>query len=468
VGFPWGAILGQVVAASLQAVFNPLFLLIVALIWMQLSRMQKTKEALFGLRDSTLRLVLTAIGFGLAGGLLGSVLLVVLGISLNDLGILFLWAIAVLLMLISPRFLCFSYAGGILALVSLLTGYPTLNVPALMGLVAVLHLIEGVLILISGHIDPLPVYVRNRLGRVVGGFNLQKFWPIPLAVIAMVTVASQATVTELGGMPDWWPLLRSLGDLSPQTAYGIVPVMAALGYGELAVTCLPRERVRLTSLHLALFSLILLGLALLAAYVPQTAILAALFAPLGHEVVIHAGQRSELQGRPRFVPPPRGVMVLDVLKGSPSQRAGLRSGDVILSIDGIPVNSRSELGYALDLAGRSLEIEYQQELRPSSPFSVRAGRSPSSPHSFRPDDSPDAVDTAEGTRRPQAGTRRAPGARVRRTRVSVGRGGLQGLAGRFGVITVPEPGDPPTVDIATEGLLQRIVRRVRHRAARRR
>ena len=339
-------------------------------------------------------------------------LMVVLGISLNDLGILFLWVIAVLLMLINPRFLCFSYAGGILALISLLTGYPKLNIPALMGLVAVLHLVESVLILTSGHIDPLPVYVRNRFGRVVGGFNLQKFWPIPLVVVAMVTVTQQGPAGDLIRMPDWWPLLRPLGVLAAQTAYGLLPVIAALGYGELAITCLPRERVRLTSLHLSLFSLVLLGLAILAAYVPQTVILAALFAPLGHEVVIHVGQRSELQGQPRFVPPTRGVMVLDVLRGSSSHRAGLRSGDVILRIGDIPVNSRAELAYALDLSGSSFQIEYQQE----------------------------------------------PG-RLRRAGATVNRNGPAGLTGRFGVIPVPEPGDPPTVDISTSSPLRGVFRR---------
>lgn len=411
--FPWGAILSQILTAFIQALMQPFFWIVIVLIWLQNRRMLKIKEGLFGLRDSTLRLVLTAIGFGIIGGLLGSVLMVVLGISLNDLGILFLWVIAVLLMLINPRFLCFSYAGGILALCSLLTGYPKLNIPALMGLVAVLHLIESLLILASGHIDPLPVYVRNRFGRVVGAFNLQKFWPIPLVVVAMVTVAQQGQAGDFIRMPDWWPLLKPLGALSAQAAYGILPVIAALGYGELAVTCLPRERVRLTSLHLALFSLVLLGLAVLAAYAPQATILAALFAPLGHEVVIHVGQRSELQGQPRFVPPARGVMVLDVLEGSPSKQAGLRSGDVILSIGDIPVNSRAELVYALELFGPSFEIEYQQE----------------------------------------------PG-RLKRARTTVDRNGSPGLAGRFGVIPVPEPGDPPTVDIATTSLLQRIAHRL--------
>ncbi|MGD0154096.1 MAG: PDZ domain-containing protein [Thermacetogeniaceae bacterium] len=413
-GFPWGAILSQILAVFLQVLFyQPFFWIIVVLIWLQNRRLLNTREALFGVRGSVLYPVLTAIGYGILGGLIGSVLMVVLGISLNDLGILWLWIIAILLMLINPRFLCFSYAGGILALISLLTGYPKLNIPALMGLVAVLHLIESVLILISGHIDPLPVYVRNRFGRVVGAFNLQKFWPIPLVVVAMATVAQQGPTGDMIRMPDWWPLLRPLGVLSAQAAYGLLPVIAALGYGELAVTCLPRERVRRTSLHLTLFSLVLLCLAILAAYVPQTVILVTLFAPLGHEVVIRVEQRSELQGQPRFVPPARGVMVLDALRGSPSQQAGLRSGDVILKIADIPVNSRAQLAYALDISGPSVEIEYQQE----------------------------------------------PG-RLRRTRITVDPNGPPDLIARYGVILAPEPNDPPTVDLSTTSPLQGIYRRL--------
>ena len=306
-GFPWGAVLLQIAMAFLQALLQPFFWIVIALIWLLYRRMQKTGEALFGVRDSTLSLVLTSLGYGMAGGLLGSVLIVVLGISINDLGILYLWALAVLLMLVNPRFLCFSYAGGLLALFSLFTGYPKLNIPALMGLVAVLHLVESALILGSGHSGPLPVYVRNRFGRVVGAFNLQKFWPVPLVIIAAMTIGQQALAGSAQiQMPGWWPLLGTLGVPPAGAVLGIIPVVAALGYGELAVTCLPRERVRVTSLHLAIFSLVLLGLAVLAAHVPQTVILAALFAPLGHEVVIHAGQRSELQGQPRFVRLPAG------------------------------------------------------------------------------------------------------------------------------------------------------------------
>jgi hypothetical protein len=418
-GFPWGAVLVQIVMVFLQGLQDPDFLaialIVIALIWLLYQRLQKTREALFGVRDSTLRLVLTSLGYGIAGGLLGSVLMVVLGISISGPGILYLWVLAVLLMLVNPRFLCFSYAGGLLALFSLFTGYPKLNIPALMGLVAVLHLVESALILGSGHSGPLPVYVRNRFGRVVGAFNLQKFWPVPLAIISVVVGQQVSTGGAQIPMPGWWPLM---GALPVGAALG--SVVAALGYGELAVTCLPRERVRVTSLHLAIFSLVLLGLAVLAAHVPQTAVLAALFAPLGHEVVIHAGQRSELQGPPRFVPPARGVMVLGVRKASPSHEAGLRSGDVILRIGDLPVNTRAELTSALEISGSSFEVEYRQES--------------------------------------------AAGYPLRRARVAVDPNVLPGRVpsgrGRFGVLTVPEPGDLPTVDITMDGPLQRFARRL--------
>jgi hypothetical protein len=443
-GFPWGAILPEIVFVFIQALVQPFFWIVVVLIWLMYQRMQKAREALLGVRGSTLRSVLSALGYGVVGGLLGSILIVVLGVSINDLGIAYLWLIAILLMLISPRFLCFSYAGGILALISLLTGHPELNIPALMGLVGVLHLVESTLILVSGHIEPLPVYVRNRFGRVVGAFNLQKFWPIPLAIVA-VAAAPQAPAGGIA-MPDWWPVLGILGTASAQTVFSIFPVVAALGYGELAVTCLPRERVRRTSLHLAAFSLVLLGLAILAAHAPQTAILAALFAPLGHEIVIHAGQRSELQGQPRFIPPMRGVMVLDVLQGSPAHQAGLRSGDVILRVGGLPANSRTELSSALDAAGRSFEIEFQQV-----PGGVRRAQAV-----VGRDDLPGGT-----------GWNGLSGVTDRDDLSGpTGRSGILGMTGRFGVITVPEPGDPPTVDIAVTGFLQRLARRLFRTGAR--
>lgn len=43
------------------------------------------------------------------------------------------------------------------------------------------------------------------------------------------------------------------------------------------------------------------------------------------------------------VAPGEGVLVADVVRGSPAEEAGLQSGDVIVSVDGVPVGSTDEL-----------------------------------------------------------------------------------------------------------------------------
>lgn len=409
--FSWVNILSHSALVVLKVIVQPFFWLVVLLVWTQYRRMLKTKEAIYGLQDSALRVSLIALVYGIIGGILGSFLMILFGVTINGVGVAWLWVIALVLMLISPRLLCFSYAGGVLAIISLIFGYPQVNIPGLMGLVAVLHLVESILILLSGHQDPLPVYVRNPAGRVVGAFNLQKFWPIPLAVMMILLGAADQVPGELMKMPEWWPLIRPW-DIAPdlEAMYQILPVVAALGYGELAITCLPRERTKRSASHLAVYSVILLGLAVVSSHYPQLAIFPALFSPLGHELVIFLGRREELQGRPRFVPPSTGVMVLDVIKGSPAHLAGIRSGDVIHSVGGHKVNSRFELAQMLGFMVSSFMLEFSTETGETR--CVRVRKDPGAP---------------------------------------------------LGEITVPEPGDYPNVDFAMgsplKNLLQRFFRK---------
>ncbi|RYD07115.1 hypothetical protein N752_00605 [Desulforamulus aquiferis] len=115
-----------------------------------------------------------------AGGVIASYLMLVIGLTLSGSGLLYLWPLAILLMLIDARFLCFAYAGGILAFSSLVFGWPNVSVPQVLGLVAILHMVEAFLIYVSGHQGAVPTFIKNTEGKVVGGFALQKFWPIPL------------------------------------------------------------------------------------------------------------------------------------------------------------------------------------------------------------------------------------------------------------------------------------------------
>ena len=161
------------------------------IIWFQFRRMAKMKSEFFNVpEESVLRPTIIATVFGILGGILGSFILVFIGISVLEVGIQYLWMLAIVFMLIDQRFMCFAYAGGMASLVNYFFGYPDISIPQVMALVAILHLVEALLILFSGHIGAVPIYVKGKDGRTVGGLICKNFgpclllpwWPLQLPI----------------------------------------------------------------------------------------------------------------------------------------------------------------------------------------------------------------------------------------------------------------------------------------------
>ncbi|MEW6723776.1 MAG: PDZ domain-containing protein [Bacillota bacterium] len=361
---PFGEVLRAVLGQLPQVVFGPnfwLFWLIVALIWGQYSRVANTECKIFGRAvNDPAWATLTAIGQGLLGGIIGSLIMIGVGVSLSGAGISYLWPLAIALMLINPRLICFSYAGGLLSLTHLLVGWPKLSVPGLLALVAILHVIESVLIYFSGEQTATPVHAKTPSG-TVGGYVLQRFWPIPVIILLMGITDGNIT-NGLIQMPDWWPLLKPDWELAqhPYAVYLMWPVVAALGYSDVALSLPPRAKAKRTSAHLLAFSLILLVLAILGSRYRLFAWLAALFAPLGHEWVARQGSASELRSVPHLIPPPYGFRVLDVLPRSPAKRAGLRPGDWVVAVEGSPLSGWSEWEALLAFGGERFRITVER------------------------------------------------------------------------------------------------------------
>lgn len=327
-----------------------LYLVVLGLVASQYAKVQSTEERLYGAaRNKAFYQTAYAMGLGLLGGLLASLLLVLVGVSVTDSGIVYLMPLAVFLCLLSPRFLCYSYAGGLAGLSYLIFGWPRINVPAVMALVACLHAAEAFLIRISGHSCSTPLYISHENGDVVGGFALQRFWPIPLIVLFLIKVPDISYIEGLIHLPDWWPLIKAPEIAGPgQPVFAMMPIIAALGYGDIAVAKNPHDKARSTSKNLMIFSGILLALSIAASRWPLFAWIAALFSPAGHEIVIKIGLREEFGHLPIYVPSEKGVMLLDVVEGSPARNAGLKTGDIIYFINGNEINSRKELEIAMD------------------------------------------------------------------------------------------------------------------------
>ena len=254
---------------------------------------------------------------------------------------LYVWAVALALAFVSARLMCFAYAGGIVALSSLLIGWPILDISSLLALVAILHAVESLLMFMSGHLGAIPVNVKNSHGDIVGGFSLQKFWPVPLLALAVVPQLLPAGMGSIS-MPDWWPLIM------PQTLTGnfsfwMIPVVAGLGYGEMAVSTSPKRRARESAAKLAGYSLVLFFCAYLSTKSAVFLYIGALFAPIGHELLVWTTNRKEMAGRPLYGGSSVGLQLLDIRPNSPASRSGLAQGDIILSADGWPILTAVQL-----------------------------------------------------------------------------------------------------------------------------
>ena len=363
--FPFEQIIFLLLRGSITVLFEPMFWMILALVGYQYWQLQRSQVRMFGVYGYTLRRQITlAAVYGLAGGIFGSFLLTVVGLTINQLGLAYIWPVALLLMAINMRFLCFAYAGGLVALSSVLFGWPVVNVSHVIALVAILHFTESILIFISGRYSAVPLIMRTRDGRLVGAFSLQNFWPLPLVLLAAVAVPEAASPE--GGvikMPDWWPLLPlNLAVTEGHNwIYAMMPVVAALGYSDVAIASSPSKKRKQSAWHLFLYSVVLLGLALLSARYPWLQAVAAIASPLGHELLIQWDNRREFNGVPRYVPPDKGVMILDTVVDSPARKMRLEPGDIIYNIAGIPINNGYDLAHALSYASDEFSVQFGRD-----------------------------------------------------------------------------------------------------------
>ena len=340
---------------------NFIFWLVVLLVAFQYRKSVGMEAKMFGVpKNNVLRQTLISSAFGVLGGVLASIMLIIMGIPLDQVGIIFLWLMAIIFMLINPRYICFAYAGGIIGLVSIilkglspyftyngiLSEIANINVPALMALIGILHLTESLLIALSGHMGVSPIFFKNNSGQVVGGFSLQKFWPLPLVglITRMVPEAAQQLPHGLE-MPGWWPLLGSsrVMEEGMKAIFLMFPIAAGLGYGDISISSFPREKSLRSAKNLSGYSLLLLGLAVAAYYRTELMFLAVLFAPLGHELLIIKGNKEEFSKEPIFTPPEQGIKILDTLPDYPGHKAGLQSGDIIVRINDCDIENRSDL-----------------------------------------------------------------------------------------------------------------------------
>ncbi|WP_410515270.1 PDZ domain-containing protein [Paenibacillus sp. BR2-3] len=297
---------------------------------------------------------------GLVMGLLVSLAAILLGVSLSGTAVVILWIVSLLLLLVRVRYLCFAYSIGLLGIIQFMISFVPgawesggageviravreLDMPALLALAALLHLAEALLVRLQGAKLASPLFLEGKRGKVVGGYQLQAFWPLPLFLLIPAGAG-------IGDLP-WHPLLGG--------GLGLVSLPVIIGFGEMTQSMLPRRKAARTSGRLLLYSIVLLALSLLAAWWSPLTLLAALAAVTLHEGLAWYSALEERTSSPFFVHPQHGLKVLAVLPGSPAQELGILPGEVLLKVNGTLLTRKAQLHEALRMNPAFCKLEVQ-------------------------------------------------------------------------------------------------------------
>lgn len=370
--------LWNVAEAVGQLFLQPFYYISIILIMLLYRRQVLLERKLFHVRlhgwlAQTWRTVLG----GLLAGVGISLVSAFIGMTLTVEGILCIWIVTVLLLLIRVRYLCLAYSVGLLGVIQFgLNLFPAftgsgwlaecvsavreLNIPALLCLVGLLHLAEGLLVRWQGASFAGPLFFEGKRGKLVGGYQMQSLWPVPLLLL----IPADTT----GGVLPWTPLF---GGDAWQGGFGLMALPIVIGFSEMTTGMLPKAKAKITSGRLLGYGIVVIALALLAGWWSPLMLLAALAAILLHEGLVWFSRFEEQQRSPLFVHPQGGVKVLAVLPGSPAEELGILPGESIVRVNGVPVPTKEELHAALRIQSAFCKLEVRN-LAGESKFLQRA------------------------------------------------------------------------------------------------
>lgn len=318
--------------------------------------------------DSPLELTISQIVIGIVAGTIGSLLLSFIGVIFDINSMVFLiFVISLILMFWSPRYICFAYSGAVLGIISVVLAeiskisggsvikiYGTyinlanldflkIDVAALMSLVAVMHFIEGLLVMFDGKTGAIPVFT-NRGDKIIGGFALKRYWALPISLFLMTQDTKLAATGEKLMSPDWWPIVKpTMSMVLSNAVLGLTTFYGMLGYNTVTFTKDKTEKTIVSGGLIMIYSVLLFIVAQFARFGFVYQVLILIFAPAAHEFMLLIQRYYETSGKPKYISDGNGVMVLEVAPNSPAYEMGIKTGDLLVEINNKKISSEDDI-----------------------------------------------------------------------------------------------------------------------------
>ena len=292
--------------------------------------------------NSPLELTLSQIVLGIFAGAIGSLILSYSGVLFGEKsGIEWVFLLSILLMIYRPKFVCFSYSGSILGMISIILyqiygdkAPINISIINLMIFVGILHIVEGMLVMVDGSRGAIPVFT-NKSGKIFGGFALNRYWALPIAIFMIFTSSVSQMGTESINTPNWWPFFNhnSTLEILKNATIGLFPFYGMIGYSSVTFTKSKRKKAAMSGILILCYGIILVLVSQLCRIGLIGEIIVVIFAPLAHEAMIRLSNIMEEKSAPMYISDDQGICILEVSPSSQASKLGIRSGDKIIKVN---------------------------------------------------------------------------------------------------------------------------------------
>lgn len=243
-------------------------------------------------------------------------------IRFSDLKEVFIvFAISIVLYKIKHHFICFSYSVSLFSLFSIFFIDPYFPAADFILFVALLHIVEGILVMIDGHKAAVP-FIKEDAGKTFGGFTLKRYYTVPFIIMVL-----------------------NMGSIAAASMF--FTIYSLLGYSSVTYTMSKRVKSLYSGMLIMFYGLILYGLTFILNTDIKIIILL-LIMPCLHEIMLMLNRKIEQKNSLKFISDENGVMVLEVCRGFEADKNGIKSGFKILDICGHKVRNEEEINSLLE------------------------------------------------------------------------------------------------------------------------
>lgn len=311
---------------------------------------------------------------GFLGGLIATFIVTILGIVVNQNQITIAIFISIIIGNIRPNLMNIIYSCCIVALFS-----SPKEAYSLIAIGAVMVLVQGILILISGYRDSIAVVMKTSDGENFGGYIDNKIWPVSLGIIVFV---SQQVLNSSQNIPTphWWPIFDAGTSGIKGLIYMVLPLLTfCVNFKSIYSDTKNRKRI-ISGVSYFVYGVVIITLSFLFKINNIVFYLLDFLAMASYVMCDILTNDSITTKYKKFVGKDK-VVVLDVISSTLAQYADIKPLDKIISINDIKEYTiegynkviHDNLKYKIELErqGRQINVDVQIQIGEGADYSAR-------------------------------------------------------------------------------------------------